>query len=288
MSTGPVTTTTASPIVAALQKASAASGSDFRYLLNTAMRESGLQPQAQASSSSASGLFQFVEQTWLGLVKKYGAKYGLGSSAAAIREDAAGRYHVDNAEDRQAILSLRQDAQTSALMAGEYAGECKSKMQGTLGRQVSDGELYAAHFLGAGAACRLISLNESAPGASAAQAFPQAAAANRSVFYRADGSEKSVGEVYAWATKQHAPAVASASTSNAGTHLTELQKAEYVSALAQFETNMLARALFPETSAGTDTGAATPWQTTSPLSLSYGTLDLISALQGVAQKRGAA
>ncbi len=56
-------------VIAALQRASAATGSDFHYLLGTAMRESSLKPQAQAGRSSAVGLFQFVEQTWLRLVK---------------------------------------------------------------------------------------------------------------------------------------------------------------------------------------------------------------------------
>ena len=175
-------------VVAALQRASAATGSDFHYLLGTAMRESSLRPQAQSSTSSAAGLFQFVEQTWLGLVKDYGAKYGLGSYANAIGKGADGRFHIDNASDRQAILALRNDPQASALMAGEYAQQTKSEMQTTLGREVCGGELYAAHFLGPDAACRLIRMNASTPEAFATSVFPQAASANKTVFYRADGS----------------------------------------------------------------------------------------------------
>ena len=87
-------------------------------------------------------------------------------------------------------------------MAGHYASDTKSSLEGSLGRGVCDGELYAAHFLGADSACRLIKLNQSNPDAAAATAFPQAASANRSVFYHVDGSPKSVREVYAWATKQ--------------------------------------------------------------------------------------
>src|SRR5581483_8758028 len=68
-------------VVAALRKAAAATGSDFHYLLGTAMRESSLKPAAQSSTSSAGGLFQFIDQTWLGLVKNHGAKYGLGALA---------------------------------------------------------------------------------------------------------------------------------------------------------------------------------------------------------------
>ena len=74
----------ASTVVTALQKASAATGVDFNYLLGTAIRESGLKPGAKSGASSASGLFQFVEQTWLSLVKDHGSKYGLSSFANVI------------------------------------------------------------------------------------------------------------------------------------------------------------------------------------------------------------
>lgn len=191
-----------SQVIAALRQASAATGSDFHYLLGTAMRESSLRPQAQSSTSSACGLFQFVGQTWLGLIKENGAKYGLANYADAISQGGDGRFHVDNAAARRAILALRKDPTVSALMAGEFANQTKATLESTLGRNVCDGELYAAHFLGPGAACRLIQMNSRSPNTDAADAFPQAADANRSVFYRADGSAKTVREVYNWALKQ--------------------------------------------------------------------------------------
>jgi hypothetical protein len=189
-------------VVAAIKQASVATGSDFNYMLDTAMRESSLKPQAKSDTSSACGLYQFTGQTWLGMVKQHGAKYGLGSYAGAIGQDADGRYHVDNASDRQAILALRNDPKISALMEGEYANQSRAALETTLGRGVCAGELYAAHFLGPGAACKLIQMNGSTPNAKAADAFPAAAEANKSVFYHADGSEKSVREVYNWALKQ--------------------------------------------------------------------------------------
>ncbi len=158
-------------VVAALRNAAAATGSDFHYLLGTAMRESSLKPNAQSSSSSASGLFQFIDQTWLGLVKEHGAQHGLGNLAAAITRQADGRYHAE-AGARKAILALRQDPEISALMAGEYARTTQGQMRASLGREVCGGELYAAHFLGPDAACKLIKLAGSVPGASAAQQFP--------------------------------------------------------------------------------------------------------------------
>ncbi len=191
-----------SQIFSALEKAAAATGTDFDYLLAAAKRESGLKSHAKSATSSATGLFQFVEQTWLGLVKKYGAEHGLASCANAISKGANGRYQVENPADRQAILALRNNPQAAALMAGKYTGEARATLKSALGRDVCNGELYAAHFLGAEGASRLIKLTETKPDMSAATAFPQAAAANRNVFYNSDGSAKSVGDVYAWATRK--------------------------------------------------------------------------------------
>jgi hypothetical protein len=188
-------------VVAALQKAAAATGSDFHYLLGTAMRESSLKPNATSSSSSATGLFQFIDQTWLGLVKEHGAQHGLADYAAAITRQADGRYRADG-EAKQNILALRKDPEICALMAGEYAKFTQGSLRASLGREVCGGELYAAHFLGPDAAAKLIKLAGSDPSASAAAQFPQAAAANKSVFFHADGSAKSVREVYDWAVRQ--------------------------------------------------------------------------------------
>ena len=188
-------------VVAALQKAATATGSDFHYLLGTAMRESSLKPNATSSSSSAAGLFQFVDQTWLGLVKEHGAQHGLGNLADAITKQGDGRYHAD-AMSKDIILGLRKNPEICSLMAGEYAKSTQGSLRASLGREVCGGELYAAHFLGPDAAAKLIKLAGSDPGASAATQFPQAASANKAVFYHADGSAKSVREVYDWALRQ--------------------------------------------------------------------------------------
>jgi len=188
-------------VVAALQKAAAATGSDFHYLLGTAMRESSLKPNATSSSSSATGLFQFIDQTWLGLVKEHGAQHGLGNFADQITKQADGRYRA-SADAKQTILALRKDPDVCSLMAGEYAKSTQGSLRASLGRDVCGGELYAAHFLGPDAASKLIKLAGSDPAASAAAQFPQAASANKSVFFHADGSAKSVREVYDWALRQ--------------------------------------------------------------------------------------
>ena len=187
----------------AIAQASARTGVDFDYLLKTAQRESSLDSSAKARTSSAAGLFQFIEQTWLGMVKNHGAKYGLETEAAAITQDANGRYQVADAGTKSAILALRHDAETSSLMAAEYTQEASTVLEAGLGRSPREAELYMAHFLGAGSAARLISLAETTPQASAADTFPQAAAANRSIFYNRDGSARSAAEVVENLSSKH-------------------------------------------------------------------------------------
>jgi hypothetical protein len=162
-------------IVAALRSASATTGSDFDYLLGTAMRESGLNAQAQSKGSTATGLFQFIDQTWLGLVKRYGDKFGLSNYTSAIKDTGNGHYTVDSQQTKQAILALRKDAKVSALMAGQSAQDTKQSLEGALGREIDGGELYAAHFLGEGSAKRLLALKDTQPNCVAASQFPQAA-----------------------------------------------------------------------------------------------------------------
>ncbi|MEG0819994.1 MAG: transglycosylase SLT domain-containing protein, partial [Brevundimonas sp.] len=56
-------------VEAAIRRASSTTGVDFDFLMKTARRESAMNPSARAGTSSASGLFQFIEQTWLATVK---------------------------------------------------------------------------------------------------------------------------------------------------------------------------------------------------------------------------
>ena len=195
----------ASPVevLAAIKSASRETGSDFTYLLATAQRESNLDNTAKSKGSSATGLFQFIDQTWLPLIKRYGGEHGLGHYADAISRTESGRLVVGKPEMKSAILALREDPEISALMAGEAAAATKQSLECALGRTVCAGELYAAHFLGESGAKRLIALNEQNSAARADLAFPDAAKANRNVFYHADGRARTVGEVHAWAMGEH-------------------------------------------------------------------------------------
>ena len=187
-------------VEAAIQRASTATGVDFSFLMKTANRESGYNPKAQAPTSSAAGLFQFVEQTWLSTLKQHGAKYGYARYADLIIKGSDGRLRVDGGEARKAVMDLRLDPHAASLMAGELTSGHAAYLRGRTGRAPTGGELYAAHFLGPSGSAKLIEAMQSRPGASAASLFPDAAASNRSIFYR-DGRPATVSEVYANLTR---------------------------------------------------------------------------------------
>src|SRR3984957_12373213 len=182
-----------STVTGAIRQASAATGTSFNYLLATAQVESGLNPQAGAATSSARGLFQFIEQTWLGTIKQSGAQLGYGRYADAISKTSSGHYQVTDPAMRAEILKLRNDPTANAVMAGAFTKANADYLATKLGRPPSEGELYIAHFLGAGGAARLISLAADNPNAKAADYFPHAANANSSIFYdRATGQARDV------------------------------------------------------------------------------------------------
>jgi hypothetical protein len=192
----PSNLTTASTVTGAIRQAAQATGTSFQYLLATAKVESGLNPQAGASTSSARGLFQFIDQTWLATLKQSGAALGYGQYAAAITKTASGHYEVADPAMRSQILKLRNDPLANAAMAGAFTQANAALLSEKLGRSPSEGELYIAHFLGAGGAARLISAASSDPNANAASHFPVAARANSSIFYdRATGEARSLAQV---------------------------------------------------------------------------------------------
>ena len=185
------------PVTQALRSASTTSGVPFEFLLATAKRESGLNPSAKASSSSARGLFQFVEQTWLGLVRETGASTGLAEEASQISAGGRGRFTVAGHGARERILALRNDPDVAAGMAAVLARKNFDGLSKSLGRAPSQGELYIAHFLGLGGASRFIRAATETPQGSAAAQFPQAAEANEAIFYDKAGRERSLSAVYA-------------------------------------------------------------------------------------------
>lgn len=201
-----------SRIAGAIRDAARTTGASFEYLLTTAQIESNLNPAAQAATSSAKGLYQFIEQTWLATLKQAGPALGLGNYSAAIGQGPDGRYSVPDPEARAAIMRLRADPSASAMVAGVFTRGNEARLTAALGRTPSQGELYIAHFLGPDGAVQLIGSATSQPQSNAAAMFPAAAAANRSIFYDNGGNPRSAAAVYAKLTGRYEVARAIAFT----------------------------------------------------------------------------
>lgn len=185
----------APPVQNAIANAARQTSVDFNFLLAQAEVESSLDPSAKARTSSATGLYQFIESTWLNTLKRHGDRFGLGDVAAQIRTSSSGHAYVANPAKRQAILALRNDPQIASLMAAGLAEDNRAHLTPILGRQPDHGELYLAHFLGAGGAGRFLSELAQDPDQSARDLFRRPAAANRAIFFERNGAPRSLAEV---------------------------------------------------------------------------------------------
>jgi len=163
-------------------RAAQATNVDPAYLMALADKESSLLPDNKARTSSAEGLFQFVEGTWLEVLRRYGPKHGYVAEAEAIQM-VEGRPVVSDENDRERILNLRAIPYLSALMAGEMINTHREILTGKVERDPSFAELYMAHFLGVNGARRFVALLSDEPSSSAPKAFPRAAKANRALFF---------------------------------------------------------------------------------------------------------
>jgi hypothetical protein len=186
-------------VLNSIKKASAHTGVNFAYLMQQANTESSFKPNAKAKTSSASGLYQFIESTWISMVKKYGDKYGMGNLARHIGSNGT----VDNRAIRKEILALRNDPEKASVMAAELANDNREFLASHWGGKVGATELYFAHFMGAAGASAFLKERDENPLQQAAQLFPAAAKSNRNVFYDTrTGRARTMDEVYAFFDKK--------------------------------------------------------------------------------------
>jgi hypothetical protein len=177
--------------VSAIRDASTRSGMNFDLMLASARLESGLDPSAQAGTSSATGLFQFIDQTWLDAVRQYGPQHGLVSDAAlVVRHD--GRLTVDDPNARQRILDLRKNPDIASAIAGDHLRGISEKIGLVLGRPPDAPEIYLGHLLGSGGASQLLQAVRTTPNQAAADLLPAAARANAPLFAAPDGTPYTV------------------------------------------------------------------------------------------------
>jgi len=179
-------------VVQAIQNASKRTGVSFDYLMDKAKQESSFNATAKAGTSSASGLFQFIESTWLSAVKKYGEDFGLGNYADKISSDGK----VADAAARREILKLRNDPEIASNLVAAMTKDNADYLKTSLGNKVGETDLYLAHFLGLNGAEKFLKARQGNPDAMAADLFPAAAKANKNVFYDTSGKKRSLEQVY--------------------------------------------------------------------------------------------
>lgn len=185
-------------LVHSILKAAHVTGVDPVYMMTLADVESSLSPEAKAPTSSAEGLFQFIDRTWLETVHVHAAAYGFEAAANAIKLVDGDPVVIDE-KDRDWIMSLRCDPYFSALMAGELIKDVESALRAQGERELAEAELYLAHFLGAKSAVRFLEALDQDPDTKAASLFPKAAKANASLFMDGKGRKRravSVAEFY--------------------------------------------------------------------------------------------
>lgn len=136
---------------------------------NVAAVESRFKPRAGAGTSSAKGLYQFVNGTWGDMLRKYGRKYGIAANTHQF------------------------DPRANALMGMEYLKENYAYLKEKAKVPVTDTALYAAHFLGAYGARKFLT----APGSANSEDIVGSAAvkANASVFREPTGRKGVYGRV---------------------------------------------------------------------------------------------
>jgi hypothetical protein len=187
-------------LVETILRAAENTGVDPIYLMALADKESSFRTNVKASTSSAQGLFQFIDRTWLETMRTFGAKHGLETQATAISM-VDDKPVVEDEAMRTAILDLRSDPYVAAVMAAEMLKRDAAQIGFRIGRSLTPAEMYLAHFLGLDDATRFISMrNKGKKAASATKAFPAAAKANVAIFFEKKKKGKrglSVPEVYA-------------------------------------------------------------------------------------------
>ena len=139
-------------IIGALYKASIATGVDFELLLLKAIMESDLGRLTAAAHSTARGVFQYIEPTWLILISRHGAALGYPQYQEAVKiSRKTGNPYLNKRDEflRSEILALRHDPETAATMKAMQVLEETEVIRGfKKKKEVTATDHYIAHMLG--------------------------------------------------------------------------------------------------------------------------------------------
>jgi Soluble lytic murein transglycosylase and related regulatory proteins (some contain LysM/invasin domains) len=105
-------------------------GVPLSVMTKIAYRESGFRPSVKNKKGSATGLYQFISDTWLGQMKQYGSDIGVDTSGMSSEE----------------ILELRKNPEINARIGARFIRDNSRGLKKVLGRDPTDTEIYTAHF----------------------------------------------------------------------------------------------------------------------------------------------
>ncbi|MEN0074703.1 MAG: transglycosylase SLT domain-containing protein, partial [Paracraurococcus sp.] len=188
-------------VVSALDRAVRSTGVEPTLLAALAWQESRFDPQARNGRSTARGLMQFTESTWLQAVRDHGAQHGLAYEASMLTTDAAtGSISVRKPKLRARILELRNNPRYAAALAAQEISRARAALELALMRPVGPADLYLVHLLGPAGAQRFLTALDRTPNRPAVQVVgADSVALNRELF--ADRESKkplTLAEVHAW------------------------------------------------------------------------------------------
>lgn len=139
-------------ITRALYRAHLKTGVDFRLLVLKAIIESDYGRFNVAANSSARGVFQYIEPTWLVLMHRYGKKAGYGHYADAITYSKKTKMASLSGTARYLrgeILALRHNPEAAAIIKAFQILEETDVIRGyKRGKSVTATDHYIAHMLG--------------------------------------------------------------------------------------------------------------------------------------------
>jgi len=180
-------------VLAAIWLGSMRTGVDFTFLMELARVESNFDPAARAKKSSATGLFQFTDKTWLQSIRTFGADYGLKDYVTKLKLNDDGKN-----KKQQEVLALRLNPRLSTLLAAENTKRNLKKLSYKTRREPGRTDLYLSHFFGPSGAVMFLNTLDEEPATIAGKIFPEAAASNQAVFQNGKNQPRTVAEVYRW------------------------------------------------------------------------------------------
>ncbi|RAI60839.1 transglycosylase SLT domain-containing protein [Roseicella frigidaeris] len=188
-------------VVSALGGAVRSTGIEPTLLAALAWQESRFDPQARNGRSTARGLMQFTEGTWLQAVRDHGAQHGLPYEAAMLSTDpASGTISARKPKVQARILALRNNPRYAAALAAARINRAQAALELALMRPVGPADLYLVHLLGPAGAQRFLAALDRTPNRPATEVVgADSVALNREVFAdRGSGKPLTLAEVHAW------------------------------------------------------------------------------------------